>query len=304
MLIPSSEDSDDEEKPAKKITKKPTPKKNTKENKSEPTTTASYFASTGKNKILRTSPLKPKKPEPKEEYFLDDEEFDEGIYAEEFRKLEDDYKEGEGEVAEASFAVVVEKNRQVKSKAKASPPARKQRSSLPKGKHVGVDSIAAGDEEEEDEYVKPKRRSAATPATRKRKPAQLHNEHDDDDDDDDEIEQAKPAVKASKPATKKAKATPKKSKEAPQESESVRKILDSVPIFRPPTPPPPTHGEPKKFNDGDFKRRQGAAPTAPGSKEIPVGEENCLTGLTFVFTGILESLAREDGQQLVKKYGG
>jgi len=253
---------------------------------------------------LRTSPLKPKKAEPKEEYFLDDEEFDEGIYAEEFRKLEDDYNEDEDEVAKASFAVVVEKNRQVKSKAKASPPARKQRPSLPKGKDMNMDSIAANEGEEEDEYVKPKRRSAAaTPATRKRKTPQLHNEYQDDDDDD-EIEQAKPAAKASKPATKKAKATPKKSKEAPQESESVRKILDSVPIFRPPTPPPPTDGEPKKFNYRDFKQRQGAAPAAPGSKEIPVGEENCLTGLTFVFTGILESLAREDGQQLVKKYGG
>jgi len=217
--------------------------------------------------------------------------------------LEDDYKEDEDEDAKPSFAVVVEKNGQAKSKAKASPPTRKQKPSLPKGRDVNAKSFVVDDEEEEDEYVKPKRQSAATPATRKRKTPQLHNEHEDDDDDD-EIEQAKPAIRASKPATKKAKAVPKKSKEAPQESESVRKILDSVPIFRPPTPPPPTDGEPKKFNYRDFKQRQGAAPTAPGSKEIPVGEENCLTGLTFVFTGILESLAREDGQQLVKKYGG
>ncbi|KAG0640937.1 replication factor C subunit 1 [Tuber brumale] len=302
------EDSDDEEKPAKRITKKPTPKKNTKENKAEPTTTSTYFASTGKNKILRTSPLKPKKPAPEEEYFLNDDEFDEGIYAEEFKKLEDDYKEDEGEYTKASFAVVVEKNSSAKSKAKASPPARKQKSSLPKGKGVDIDSFVVDDEEEEDEYVKPKRRGAATPATRKRRAAQSHHELGDDDHDD-EIEQAEPPVKASKPAAKKpaakkAKAVPRKSKEAPQESESVRKILDSVPIFRPPTPPALTDGEPKKFNYRDFKLRQGTVPTAPGSKEIPVGQENCLTGLTFVFTGILESLGREDGQQLVKKYGG
>ncbi|KAK4052399.1 DNA replication factor C complex subunit Rfc1 [Microbotryomycetes sp. JL201] len=44
--------------------------------------------------------------------------------------------------------------------------------------------------------------------------------------------------------------------------------------------------------------------TNPGSKEIPVGEENCLAGLTFVFTGELESLSREAGQELAKRYGG
>ena len=99
--------------------------------------------------------------------------------------------------------------------------------------------------------MKPKRQSASTPATRKRKTPQLHNESEDDDDDD-EIEQAKPAARASKPATKKAKAVPKKPKEAPKESESVRKILDSVPIFRPPTPPPPTDGSPRSSTIGNL----------------------------------------------------
>ena len=45
-------------------------------------------------------------------------------------------------------------------------------------------------------------------------------------------------------------------------------------------------------------------PRAPGSKEIPVGAENCLEGLTFVFTGVLESLERDDAADLVKRYGG
>ncbi|RPB04537.1 DNA replication factor C, large subunit [Choiromyces venosus 120613-1] len=300
------EDSDDEEeKPAKKITaKKPTPKKNTKENKAEPTTTSSYFQSTGKNKILRTAPLKPKKPESEEENFIDDDdEFDEGIYAEAFKKLEDDYKDDEGEDAKFSFAVVVKKNVPAKPQAKVSPTTKKQKFSPPKDKDVDMDSFVVDDEEEEED-VKPKRRSTATPTTRKRKTAQSYNQYEDDDDDDDEIEQVKPTAKASKPTVKKAKAAPKRPKEMPQESESVRKILDSVPTVRPPSPPPPTDGEPKKFNYRNFMQRQNTGPTAPGSKEIPVGEENCLTGLTFVFTGILESLSREDGQQLVKKYGG
>jgi len=53
-----------------------------------------------------------------------------------------------------------------------------------------------------------------------------------------------------------------------------------------------------------FPGKERAGPSAPGSKEIPEGKENCLAGLTFVFTGELESLSREDAQALCKKYGG
>jgi replication factor C subunit 1 len=56
-------------------------------------------------------------------------------------------------------------------------------------------------------------------------------------------------------------------------------------------------------------------PQAVGSKEIPVGAEECLAvstylptannqGLTFVFTGILESIERDEAANLVKQYGG
>ncbi|EMR08903.1 hypothetical protein PNEG_02685 [Pneumocystis murina B123] len=40
------------------------------------------------------------------------------------------------------------------------------------------------------------------------------------------------------------------------------------------------------------------------SKEIPIGRINCLSGLTFVFTGILKTIDREEGCNLVKRYGG
>ena len=42
----------------------------------------------------------------------------------------------------------------------------------------------------------------------------------------------------------------------------------------------------------------------PGSKEIPVGADYCLAGLSFVITGVLDSLEREEAEELVKKYGG
>jgi BRCT domain type II-containing protein len=52
------------------------------------------------------------------------------------------------------------------------------------------------------------------------------------------------------------------------------------------------------------KAARAAGPKNPGSKEIPVGKPNCLAGLTFVFTGELESLGRDDAAELVKRYSG
>ena len=50
--------------------------------------------------------------------------------------------------------------------------------------------------------------------------------------------------------------------------------------------------------------RRAAGPAAPGSKQIPAGEPNCLTGLAFVFTGELDSLSRDEATDLIKRYGG
>ncbi|UJR25499.1 hypothetical protein I4U23_006845 [Adineta vaga] len=51
-----------------------------------------------------------------------------------------------------------------------------------------------------------------------------------------------------------------------------------------------------------FMNRGGA--DAPGSKPIPDGAPNCLKNLTFVISGILESLERDECKTLVEKYGG
>ncbi|GAA6020636.1 hypothetical protein JCM11491_001129 [Sporobolomyces phaffii] len=106
-------------------------------------------------------------------------------------------------------------------------------------------------------------------------------EEEDDDDDDDDV---KPKVAPKKKAAAKAstsKAPP--AKKVKKEADAKKEGADEKPKW-------------------SFKPRAG--PANPGSKEIPVGEENCLAGLTFVFTGELESLSREDGQDLVKRYGG
>ncbi|ESP02654.1 hypothetical protein LOTGIDRAFT_138092 [Lottia gigantea] len=51
-----------------------------------------------------------------------------------------------------------------------------------------------------------------------------------------------------------------------------------------------------------YLNREG--PKALGSKEIPEGAENCLEGLTFVLTGVYESIERDEAKSLVEKYGG
>jgi replication factor C subunit 1 len=134
--------------------------------------------------------------------------------------------------------------------------------------------------------------------SKKRKSVDLES-----DDDEDDIKPASKSMKsksAKQPPTKKTRA-PKKDE---PESSAVQTILDNIPTVRPPTPPP-------KDPDHKFDWRKGGAgggntgpPPAAGSKDIPDGKENCLAGLTFVFTGLLETLSREEGQELVKRYGG
>lgn len=91
--------------------------------------------------------------------------------------------------------------------------------------------------------------------------------------------------------------------DAPERS-AVQDIFDSIPTVRPPTPPKDAKtGEIKKFDFRTAASRNQPAPAA-GSVEIPEGAENCLAGLSFVFTGLLNGLGREEGQELVKRYGG
>ncbi|CAG8509468.1 7854_t:CDS:10 [Racocetra fulgida] len=64
--------------------------------------------------------------------------------------------------------------------------------------------------------------------------------------------------------------------------------------------------EDDSYLEAPKKKQPKTDSPAPESKEkeIPEGAENCLLGKTFVFTGDLEYLSREDAQDLVKRYGG
>ncbi|CAG7854799.1 Replication factor C subunit 1 Short=Replication factor C1 [Serendipita indica DSM 11827] len=62
--------------------------------------------------------------------------------------------------------------------------------------------------------------------------------------------------------------------------------------------------KPAKPNFAAILAKRASGPAAPGSKEIPIGQPNCLANLAFVFTGELDSLSREEAQDLAKRYGG
>ncbi|XP_064918690.1 replication factor C subunit 1 [Columba livia] len=88
---------------------------------------------------------------------------------------------------------------------------------------------------------------------------------------------------------KQQKTTPKKEKISPKKAESVS----------------PEDSEKKRNNYQayrSFLNREG--PKALGSKEIPQGAENCLEGLTFVITGVLECIERDEAKSLIERYGG
>ena len=137
---------------------------------------------------------------------------------------------------------------------------------------------------------------------RKRKSAELEDEVDEEADENDIPPASKKAknTKAKSPAKK---ANPKKEKkEEPQVRTQVDDILDNIPTVRAPTPPPRDGG--KKFDYKNINaKRTDPAPSGP-SADLPVGAENCLAGLQFVFTGLLDTLDRDAGRELISRHGG
>ena len=147
-------------------------------------------------------------------------------------------------------------------------------------------------EEDDDKHSRVTANGKASAAGRKRKSPGSDSEEEEEED-----------VKPRKKPAAKPRAAPKP-KVADAEDPGIKAILDNVPTVRPPTPPP-------KDPNAKFDWRKAAAgggnlgpPPDAGAIELPEGEEDCLSGLTFVFTGLLKTLSREEGQALVKRYGG
>ncbi|KAK4547995.1 hypothetical protein LTR36_010715 [Oleoguttula mirabilis] len=157
------------------------------------------------------------------------------------------------------------------------------------------DDFLVPDDDEEIVEDKPAKKAPAK-ASKKRKSVALE---EDEDEDDLEMDDVKPAAKK--------RAAPKKSKKEPvQDSAEIQAIFDSIPTIEPPPPPPKSgeEGEKPKFKFGGQHANSAAPVAAIDMSELPQGQDNCLAGLTFVFTGQMGRLGREQGQSLVKQYGG
>ncbi|KAB8278505.1 hypothetical protein BDV30DRAFT_222681 [Aspergillus minisclerotigenes] len=330
-VVDDSEDEDDV-----KATKAPPPKAKelTKPKPEEPqgevTTTSDYFASSKKRgRPAKTSTATPiKEPQPpndtiseegkasksprankqtekkeaperptreskrKATTVLDDERLGgDDIFATEFGKPgkgDDDYVEDEHSEKDSDLEELAVKP----ATAASSRPGRKKPAS----------KLAPDDDDVvmEDAPKQPKRatKSAASQPGRKRKSEALGKEEDDEPQESPKKGTSHSKASSTARAPKKPKGSPSK-KDQP-ESKEIQSIFDSIPTVRPPSPPPES-GDKKKFNPFAARAR---SPAAAGTAEIPVGAENCLAGLSFVFTGVLDTLGREEGQNLVKKYGG
>ncbi|TDZ74548.1 Replication factor C subunit 1 [Colletotrichum trifolii] len=309
------QDSDDEEEPAP--AKKPTAKVADKKTKTEPkgteTTASDYFASNKTAKAPKHAPAKAA-PSPKTD-----------------------------RTAKVKTEVEVRTSpRNKKTTAKpASEPAKngstKKRGTATYKKYDSDDDADAymdeGDEEDDgdiyaadvkgrnkrknDDYVedesddeilpKPKRvasRSTATTTQAKTTRAAAGTKRrKTPEEEEEESEEDQPPAKKKAPAKPRA---PRAKKADKPEDATYQSILDDIPTVRAPTPPAADPDAPK-FDwrkAGAGGGNGSAVPPNVGETEMPEGEDECLSGLTFVFTGVLKTISRDDGQALVKKYGG
>ncbi len=332
-------DSDDEEvdtkskKTSKQVVK---PKKEAAEKMVKETTSSDYFATNGKTRPSRSTPLRPKASaatngtptktptkavngsapstsrrsarngatksyaeadsDDLTAVLKDEDEGGDDIHAEDFKKngriAGDNYEEDSDD-----NVIPVQKS----GKNGQGSTHKEKLKVEPDDSDVEMADVAAMDGPGDSKRKRGATTSTAKPGT-KRKSKELEDDEAEDeaflDDEDDDGPKKKAKKTAAKSAAKKPHAPAKK--EEKEESKEIQAIFDDIPTVRAPTPPP--RDENKKFTFGGGNT--AVVPAGVGTKEIPTGAENCLAGLTFVFTGVLETLEREKGQALVKRYGG
>ncbi|KAI9682644.1 MAG: hypothetical protein M1829_006631 [Trizodia sp. TS-e1964] len=352
-VVEDSEDDDYQQEPKKTTPRKAVPKFTKKESpKVEVTTTSDYFATNGRSKPTRSSPLRTRAPNPtingktptpksavKEAPLQDpipkesrkakgrparkkqsvtyaehdrdpddfvDSELDaaDDVFAAEY-KVKDDYEEDSDENDEEQEEKKVTPRKKIPVKK-----SRRPATSLPQVQTVSTKKSKAksspakvvdsdGDIVMLDNNLVDKKptRHSVPKSGKKRKSMDADIEENDDRKEKAPISANTP-VKM--PPAKKSRASAKKVEDP--ENEEMQAIFDSIPTIRPPSPPAASGAE-KKFNFRDHAQQAAPNPTS-SAKEIPNGAENCLAGLTFVFTGQLETMGRDEGIQLVKRYGG
>jgi replication factor C subunit 1 len=172
--------------------------------------------------------------------------------------------------------------------------------------------LISSEEEEEEAAAPPRKKPAlAKPIAASTRPATVQPQKStktksgirlDTSNEESSVENPAPPKKPviKKPTTSSAKAEPKVKEVKKETTEETKPAKPKYVSYMPSLPVYLT----KNDSFAAIAARRAAGPAAPGSKEIPYGEPNCLAGLTFVFTGELESLSRGEAQDLAKRYGG
>ncbi|KAG0184874.1 hypothetical protein DFQ28_010294 [Apophysomyces sp. BC1034] len=180
-------------------------------------------------------------------------------------------------------------------------------SSSVQSKNTAVDSKAKAEETAVDpkEFFsssksKPKRtqQTKKTPIPPKQK--------DDDDfkpievpsDDDYEVEETKPSPK--EPVA----AKPKSSAGRSTKTEKKRKQTATPPKDEEVDTLKEEDEPPKKKGKGFYEMMHREPPKALGTRPLPVGKPNCLSGFTFVISGEFETIDKSTTTDIIKRYGG
>ncbi|XP_071943755.1 replication factor C subunit 1-like [Antedon mediterranea] len=98
--------------------------------------------------------------------------------------------------------------------------------------------------------------------------------------------------------------TPKKKTQTPKSKLEFTSKKDNTPKVVETTPPKTPKDGKRKANPQYFSYLNREGPQALGTKEIPEGEAGCLDNCTFVITGVLDSIEKEDAVELIKRHGG
>lgn len=132
-------------------------------------------------------------------------------------------------------------------------------------------------------------------SSKKKQSYNINEEIEDYGTDDQEENPPRPIIKKPILRKKVTSIVPRNPGDGPTGEE----VLQSIPDAFLPKPDPS-----KKINFFAMKAAMESGPQPAGDIEIPIAKENCLAGLTFVFTGLLPRIPREQAQNLVKHYGG
>ncbi|EGC39144.1 hypothetical protein DICPUDRAFT_96642 [Dictyostelium purpureum] len=168
-----------------------------------------------------------------------------------------------------------------------SPPESKQKPKSKTNSKFNEDSIF-DDEETDSEEMKVDKPAPLSKKLKKAKEEEYADDNTESEETESEEEQDKKfKSKSSSTPSKSASSVPSKPTSAPSK----------------PTPTPGAKSA-KQMAFLNFKFGTREPPPNKGKKPLPVGKQNCLARYTFFISGVLDSLERDEAENLIKKYGG